>query len=76
MNADFSKQVVTIPGMESLEECQESIATHAINMSKDVSSTLVNKNRITSLRSLLDLMEEYNDQIIDLEFKAYKDKRS
>ena len=51
----------TITDMLSLDECRESIKLHADNIHRDISSTFFNTNRIETLRSLLDLFEEYNE---------------
>ena len=54
-----------IPGFISLSECRDSITFHAKNINNDISSTLVNSARISSLRALLDLFEQYNSIIIE-----------
>lgn len=53
----------TIEGKLPLEECLFAITVHARNMRKDTSSTLANTGRIVSMRALLDLFEEYNEQL-------------
>lgn len=60
-------QVVTKKGYQPLEECIHSIKMHATNISKDMTSTVVTQGRIASLRSVLDLLEHYNNQLISLE---------
>ena len=57
--------VETIPGFLSLSKCRESIAFHANNINRDISSTFVNSARIDTVRRLLDLFEEYNDKMIE-----------
>ena len=59
--------------MQSLNECRESIRSLAISVSVDITSTLVNTNRITSMRSLLDLFEQYNEMLIYKEEKVKRD---
>ena len=55
--------VLAIEGIQSLDECRESIKFHAENIASDISSTMVNRGRINSLRSLLVLFEQYNDMM-------------
>ena len=63
MSKKENNSIETIEGMQSLDECRESIKFHATNIMKDISSTGVNQARINSLRSLLNLFEEYNEQL-------------
>ena len=63
-----TKEIVeTIPGLLSLSECREAIAFHGGKVNKDISSTFINQGRIETLRSLLDLFEQYNNKIIEKE---------
>ena len=53
----------TIEGMLSFDECRASIEFHAHKINSDVFSTWINQSRIESLRTVLDLFEEYNQQL-------------
>ena len=44
----------------TLAECREQIKLHANNIASDITNTFVNKNRILSLRTLLDTFEIFN----------------
>jgi len=57
------KGVETIEGMQSLDECRASIKQLAERINDDISSTVINDARIKSMRVLLDLFEEYNNEI-------------
>ena len=60
-----------IDGMISLDECRRAIEFHAHNINMDMSSFLCNSNRIESLRSLLDLFEQYNKLLIEKDKEDY-----
>jgi len=57
------KDVETIEGMQSLDECRASIKQLAERINDDISSPVINDARIKSMRVLLDLFEEYNNEI-------------
>ena len=57
----------TIPGFQSLEECLDMMHSYTTRMKKDFSSTAINSARIMAFRSLLDLAEKYNEQMIERE---------
>ena len=52
-------EIKTIDGYLSIDECRKSIEFHAHNINTDITSLVVNKSRIRSLRSVLDLFERY-----------------
>jgi len=59
-------ELPTIDGMLSPQGCVEAIKFHATNMSADQSSPMVNHGRLESLRSLLDLFNQYNNEFIKI----------
>ena len=59
-NADRLK---VIDGMQSFEECIDSIYHTACNIKRDQTSLAITRARITSMHALLDLLEEYTDQM-------------
>lgn len=52
------------PNKVNLAACREGIALHANNIANDISSTVVNNNRILTLRALLNVFEEFNAHMI------------
>jgi len=56
-------ETTQIEGYLSLDECRDNIKMLADAINGDISSVLVNEMRIESLRSLLNLFEEYNNQL-------------
>jgi len=63
----LDKLIVKI-GEQNILECQQSIEQLGINIGiSDFSSTIVTSARITSMRSLLNLLETYNNQLIAIE---------
>ena len=60
--------MLTTKGVQSLDECRESIKFHATNIATDISSTAVNSGRIASLRILLNLFEQYNNIMVHIEY--------
>lgn len=64
-SAGFTKIYdLKISGCLSLSECRKSISDTGTRINKDISSTMTNAARIKSMRSLLDLFEEYNTILI------------
>ena len=60
--------VKTIPGFLSFSECKEGIAFYADSIVNEEAPTLLeNKGRISSLRALIDLFEQYHNKIIEKE---------
>lgn len=58
------KEIETIEGLMSYEECKEAIRFHAINIAKsDDSSLLANNARVDTLRRLLKLYSRYLSKI-------------
>jgi len=49
-----------IKGRMSFDDCREMIAMYGNRINNDISSKIVNQAVINSLRSLLDLFEQYN----------------
>ena len=61
-------KIVVEDGIQNVNECRESI----FNISKaliesDLTSTFITNGRIETLRRLLNLMENYNNQLKELE---------
>ena len=52
-------KIETIDGYLSLDECRKSIEFHARNINMDMTSPIINKHRVLSLRAVLDLFERY-----------------
>lgn len=63
-----NENIPTIEGCQSLEECRESMLQIAQRIKNDVSSTMINRARIESMKSLLDLFSGYVD-IMEIENK-------
>lgn len=58
------KKIQVKEGMQNLEECLESIGKTGLYISNsDMTSTFIVKMRILSMRTLLDLLESYNNQL-------------
>jgi len=64
-------KINNIDGLLSLDECREAIEFHAYNINMDMSSFLCNRGRIESLRSLLDLFEQYNKLLSEKDKEDY-----
>ena len=64
-------EIDNIEGMTSLDECRRAIEFHAYNINMDISSFLCNNGRIESLRSLLDLFEQYNKLLSEKDKEDY-----
>lgn len=62
----MSNIIKPIEGFQSLDECRSSILGIATHLNKDISSTWINEARILSLRSLIDLFEQYNNQLKEI----------
>lgn len=52
-----------IDGMQSFEECIDSIYNMACNIKRDQTSITLMRMKISSMRSLLDLLELYVDKL-------------
>ena len=59
-NAD---RLQAIDGMQSFEECIDSIYNTACNIKRDQTSITIMRMKISSMRSLLDLLELYANQL-------------
>lgn len=54
-------------GTMNYEQLTAAIAYHATNLTKDNTSTIITENRILTIRNLLDVLEGYNNQLIEIE---------
>lgn len=57
------QDIEPIDGMQSPIECLDSIVNLASSMRRDQNEPEFNSRRIASMRSLLDLFEEYNNKM-------------
>lgn len=53
------------------EEAVAAIVFHATNLTRDNTSTIITHQRIQSIRSLLDLLQSYNEELDILEEQAF-----
>lgn len=60
--------IIIAKGELNYKELVAAIGFNAANLAKDNTSTLITHQRILTLRTLLDKLENYNDQLQDLEW--------
>lgn len=61
------EKIVVKDGFQNLTECQASIKTLGRTIGdSDMTSTFINEQRLISMRTMLDLFENYNNQLKDL----------
>lgn len=64
LGEDMLNKIKTKDGFQNIFECKQSIQNTGNNIgNSDMSSPFITQKRIESMRSLLDLLEDYNNQL-------------